>query len=152
MSDKKSLDLETAQQLYIAAGQPDQARAAGFVIDAVRNTVQGEWGIAFVNALDGLLIKHIDPLSEQIGGLRGDNAALQAEFRAGLSGVQASVSDLAETLNEHSTRLDAHAARLATLEETQTQHGARLDAHDRILKTLADWRARLDEWRKQLTP
>src|SRR3954464_11316891 len=59
-----SLDLMTAQRLYIAAGQPEQAEAAGFVIDAVRNTVQGEWGTSFVGSLEGLLKKYIVPLTE----------------------------------------------------------------------------------------
>jgi PAS domain S-box-containing protein len=36
----------------------------------------------------------------EIGGLRGGTAALQAEFRSGLSGIQATVSNLLETVDD----------------------------------------------------
>lgn len=60
----KNLDLDTAQQIYIAAGHPEQARAASFVVEAVRNTVQGEWGKSFITSYEKTLAKHIAPLEQ----------------------------------------------------------------------------------------
>ena len=89
----KSLDLATAQRIYIAAGNPEQAEAAGLVIDAVRNTVQGEWGKSFVASLENLLAKHIEPLGVDMSGLRTD--------------VQHWASESATRLGKLETRMDA---------------------------------------------
>ncbi len=96
MSDekKKSLDLDTAQRLYIKAGQPEQAEAAGFLIDAVRNTVQGEWGKSFVNSLEGILVKHITPLVEG-----------QKETHSGIAALSGQFQTLAETVNDLQTAM-----------------------------------------------
>jgi hypothetical protein len=142
-------DLDAAEQAYIAAGHPEQARAARQLTEGWRNMMMGAYGQSLMQAFDKIVGGHIQPLSEQIGGLKVD---LQAEFRTGLQGVQATVSDLAETLNDHEIRMAAHDTQIAALQATQADHAQQLAAHDTAIKLLSEWRARLDEWRKQLTP
>ena len=94
-----NLDLETAEQLVFAAGKPELAKALHYHAHGVRNLVQGEWGKSFVASLESIMERHLNPLSTQIGGLRGDTTALQAEFRSGLQGVQQTVSALSEAVD-----------------------------------------------------
>ncbi len=158
MSDKskKSLDLTTAQRLYIAAGLPEQAEAAGFVIDAVRNTVQGEWGTAFVNSLEGLLVKHIDPLVEGQKETHSGIAALSGQFHTlaeTVDGLQsamresqadrqaihdelAGVKDQLTTYIAGSKRGELEALKVAT-----AKHDTRLDVFEK--KVAADIQNRL---------
>lgn len=123
MKPKKSLDLATAQRLYIAAGQPEQAEAAGFVIDAVRNTVQGEWGQSFVTSLEGLLQKHIAPLVIAQKETQDAVRTLGGRFHA----LEARVEGLATRLDHKRVEIDqikeqqvVLAARLAALEAAHT--------------------------------
>lgn len=135
MSDdtpNKSLDLLTAQQLYIAAGQPEQARAAGFVIDAVRNTVQGEWGKSFVGSLENLLLKYIEPLGADMGGLRADVQHWAAESAARLGKLEArmgaSEADRAELRS-----------RLERIEKIMAERPSQREAeHQALLKAIRE--------------
>lgn len=102
MSDDKqytNADLESAENALIAAGAREQAKALRQYTEGIRNFVQGEFGQSFVDAFDRVVGKHVDPLAEQIGGLRDDNQVLQAEFHTGLSGIQDTVSALIETVD-----------------------------------------------------
>ncbi len=94
-----NLDLDTADELLVAAGHPSIAKALRLQTQANRNLVQGEWGKSFANSLDVILGKHVKVLSDEIGGLRGDTNALQAEFHAGLSTIHSTVSTLVETVD-----------------------------------------------------
>lgn len=56
MTDEyRNLDLDTADELLIAAGRPELAQALRYQTQGVRNLVQGEWGQSFVNALDNIM-------------------------------------------------------------------------------------------------
>jgi hypothetical protein len=129
---KKPLDLETAQRLYIAAGSPEHAEAAGFVIDAVRNTVQGEWGTSFVSSLEGLLVKYIHPLNEQIDGLRTDVQQSAAETSTRLGKHDQDIDALQTTVAEHGTKLGLlhwdHEERITSLEDYRDEMQAMRDA------------------------
>jgi hypothetical protein len=50
-----NLDLDTADELLIAAGRPELAKALRYQTQGVRNLVQGEWGRSFVNTLDNIM-------------------------------------------------------------------------------------------------
>lgn len=57
MSDEAytNLDLDTAEEMVIAAGKPELAKALRFQAQGVRNLVQGEWGGAFVKTLENIM-------------------------------------------------------------------------------------------------
>ena len=57
MSDEPytNLDLDTADELLVAAGRPELAKALRYQTQGVRNLVQGEWGQSFVNTLENLM-------------------------------------------------------------------------------------------------
>lgn len=91
MSDEEeytNLDLETAEQLMFAAGKPELSKALHHHAHGVRNLVQGEWGKSFVNSLEDLLIKHIDPL-----------AASQKETQDGVAALSGLFQSLAESVD-----------------------------------------------------
>lgn len=124
MSDDEytNLDLDTAEALLIAAGRPELAQALRYQAQGVRNLVQGEWGQSFASALESILARHIGELKTEIGGLRGDTNALQAEFHAGLQGIQSTVSELAETVDGLQARVQEIDKRDAKqYKETQRQ-------------------------------
>lgn len=123
---KKSLDLETAQQLYIAAGQPEQARAAGFVIDAVRNTVQGEWGQSFVGSLEKLLITHIAPLVVSQKETQDGVAALSAQFQEDVKALTARLDRKRGEIDEIKRDQAALAHEQSVLAREQVDLAARL--------------------------
>jgi len=112
----KSLDLVTAQQLYIAAGQPEQAAAAGFVIDAVRNTVQGEWGKSFVVSLENLLIKHIDPLRLDVQQLAAEAGRRLGKLEDGQARHAEQIADALARLDHKRTEIDEMKRELAELQ------------------------------------
>lgn len=53
----------------------------------------------------------------EIGGLRGGQLALQAEFREGLQGVQSTVSALGETVDQHGEQITALSQDMAAVKE-----------------------------------
>lgn len=57
MSDEPytNLDLDTAEELLIAAGKKELAVALRYQAQGVRNLVQGEWGQSFVNTLESVM-------------------------------------------------------------------------------------------------
>lgn len=76
-----NLDLDTAEQLLIAAGQPGQAAAMRQMTQGWRNMWQGEFGQSFVDAFDRVVAKHIEPLVEGQKETHSGIAALSAQFR-----------------------------------------------------------------------
>jgi chromosome segregation ATPase len=165
MSDKKKpLDLDTAQRLYIAAGQPEQAKAAGFLIDAVRNTVQGEWGTAFVNSLEGMLVRHITPLVEGQKETLSGIAALSVQFQTlaeTVDGLQTAMHEsqedrrvIHEELAEVKSQLTTYIAgskrgELEVLKAATAAHDTRLDLFEK--KVAADIQTRLERDDTRLT-
>ena len=131
-------------------GTPALARAMRLHADGVRNMMQAELVPSFTHAIDRIMAKHVLALSDEIGGLKDGQHDLQAEFRSGLSGVQASVSDLAETLNDVQATVADHATQLAAHTVQLAAHDLRITRTEQAVRQLMEWRARLDEWRKQL--
>lgn len=50
-----NLDLDTAEELLIAAGKKELAVALRYQAQGVRNLVQGTWGQSFVNSLETIM-------------------------------------------------------------------------------------------------
>lgn len=106
-------ELRTAEAALVVApgGGTELALAMQRHADGVRNMMQSELVPSFEKAIDRIMAHYTGNVLEQIGGLRGDNTTLQAEFRDGLSSVQGTVSTLAETVNDlqdgmHESRVD----------------------------------------------
>lgn len=57
--DYTNMDLDTADEILVAAGHPSIAKALRFQTQGNRNMIQGEWGQSFVNALDTIMEKRI---------------------------------------------------------------------------------------------
>ncbi len=112
-------DLREAENAMAAAGHPDIALGMRRHSEAQRNMMQGVLVPMFVTMVERALDAKLAPVSDQIGGLRGDTTALQAEFRDGLSGVQRTVSTLAETIDGISTRVGDVETRMDTIEAVQ---------------------------------
>jgi hypothetical protein len=149
MTDKPytNLDLDTAESLLIAAGSPEQAKAMRHYTEGWRNYIQGEFGQSFVDAFERVMIQQITPLAREIGGLRGDTAALQAEFRSGLSSVQATVSTLAEAvsgLQLHYDELDKRDA--AQYKETQRLFRESKQRQERLTQELEALRESFEKY------
>ncbi len=53
--DYTNLDLDTADELLVAAGRPELAKALRHQTQGVRNLVQGVWGQSFVATLDNIM-------------------------------------------------------------------------------------------------
>ena len=110
MSDKPQggyeYDLREVESAMAAAGHPDIALGMRRHSEAQRNMMQGVLVPMFVQMVERALDAKLLPLTDQIGGLRGDTGALQAEFQSGLSGIQDTVSTLVETVDSLQTRMD----------------------------------------------
>jgi hypothetical protein len=149
MTDKSytNLDLDTAESMLVGSGNPEQAKAMRYYTQGMRNFIQGEFGQSFVDAFERVMVRHIGPLTTEIGGLRGDTAALQAEFRDGLRRVQTTVSTLAEAvdgLRLHYDELDKRDA--AQYKETQRLFRESKERQERLTKELAALRTSFEEY------
>ena len=127
-----NLDLETAERMVIAAGKPELAPALRAHADGVRNLVQGEWGKSFVGSLENLLVKYIDPLGKDMGGLRADVQHWAAESAARLGKLEArmgaSEADRAELRQ-----------RLERIERIMAERPSQREAeHQALLKAIRD--------------
>ena len=131
-----NLDLDTAEQMLIAAGKPELAMALRHQAQGVRNLVQGEWGMSFVTALESVVAKHVGPLAEQVNGLRRDVQQSAAESVRRLGKLEADAKELRDGQLAASSRLDVHDQRLAEIEQLlrerpeqrRIEHQALLDA------------------------
>lgn len=94
-------ELRTAEAAMVAApgGGSALAQAMQRHADGVRNMMQSELVPSFEHAIDKIMAKHVGKLSDEIGGLKDGQDDLQAEFRAGLSRIQQTVSALVETVD-----------------------------------------------------
>ena len=144
MSDPyTNLDLDTAEELLIAAGRPELAAALRYQAQGVRNLVQGEWGQSFIASLEGLLTRHIQPLADGQVGMR---AALEAtatdikkeigDMGAALGATIGRVDTLEETQHDHSEKIAAHAARISVGEERLTAFEVRLGTVEAVQASL----------------
>ena len=173
-----NLDLDTAEELLITAGKPELAKALRYQAQGVRNLVQGEWGLAFVGALESISKANTERiLAEVATRLDEITSYVQQSVTIGRESKEIALRS-EKTALESLAVSKAGAAKLATLEKAvlvlkkgqtafdqQTKqltvdiaaHATQLAAHDqRIARTeqavrqFMEWRARLDEWRKQL--
>lgn len=133
MTEKKepytNLDLETAEQLLIAAGQPELAQGMWHYTQGWRNYVQGEFGQSFVDAFDRVVGNHIGPLTALIGGLvtsqketQDGVSALGGRFQA----IEDRVQGLAARLDHKRVEIDQIKEQQATLAGEQAALAARL--------------------------
>lgn len=145
-----NLDLETAEQLLIAAGKIEMAQALHHHAHGIRNLVQGEWGRSFVASLEGLLTKHVDPLVEG-----------QKETHSGIAALSGQFQTLVETVDElqasmHASQVDRQAMRaeLAVLQSVVDQHSEKLAQlhmdHEERITSLEDYRAEMQAMRDAL--
>ena len=133
-----------AEQLLIAAGKPELAKALYYQAQGIRNLVQGEWGKSFVNSLENILQTYVitalagvqQSLDQQHDLVQRILTAHQETAR-GLKKLQSEV----KTLKDGQTRISREVADLdARHKEQWAEVIERLDADD----------ARLDRKRKEL--
>jgi len=89
-------DLRLAEHGMIAKGRADVANEMHDHAAAIRNYMQGAIVPMFVEMVERVLDRKLQPVSDQIGGLE---STLQAEFHDGLLGIQGTVSTLVETVD-----------------------------------------------------
>lgn len=154
MSDEPyiNLDLDTAEKLLFAAGKPELAKALHFHANGVRNLVQGEWGQSFVNSLEGLLSRHIEPLVEGQKETHSGIAALSGQFRALAEDVtrldKRDAAQYAETqrlFRESQARQEQLAKELGAIRKSFEEYraGSRRDEVDQLLAFKSDIEARI---------
>jgi len=156
VSDSKepytNLDLETAENLLIAAGKPELAKALGYHKDGVRNMIQGEWGNSFINSLNTLLKTHIGPLAEDVAGLRTEVATRLGKIETDLRGLN----------KRHGAQIKALAKDIAAIKEVIAQRPAqRIVEHEaqqqqtlelaRRVMVLEDYNVRLEALEHAIT-
>ena len=148
MSDEyTNLDLDTADELLVASGHPEIAKALRFQTQGNRNLIQGEWGKSFVNALENIMDTRVvnvltsvqQRLDEQIGlverliaMVQGANATAQEALTVskengrglGKTNAQQSV---------HTKQIKAIVARIQALED----NNKRFDALEAEIRRLA---------------
>jgi Spy/CpxP family protein refolding chaperone len=148
MSDEEeytNLDLETAEQLMFAAGKPELSKALHHHAHGVRNLVQGEWGKSFVNSLEDLLIKHIDPLAASQKETQDGVAALSGLFQSlaeSVDGLQVGLRESQEDRQAIHEELAAVKADVAELQAQFTAYaaGTKRDELDALKAQLAEMR------------
>jgi len=130
--DYTNLDLETAEELLRAAGKPELAEALGYHANGVRNLVQGEWGKSFVNSLEGLLVRHIQPLV--VG--QGQLLAAQEESARGLKKLSEEFAAVIPRIE----RLEAQHDRIISNQQTKSEQIDELATDVKRLQDLFDVR------------
>lgn len=135
MSDEyTNLDLDTADELLIAAGQPAIAKALRYQTQGNRNLIQGEWGMKVVEAFEHILQERVvavladvqTSLDKQIGLVQQVLTAHKENAR-GLKkhGRQiAALTRRVTALEENNMRLAALEAAIALLRAGVTMPGA----------------------------
>ncbi len=88
-----NLDLQTAEDLYVAAGHPEQAEAARYLTQGWRNMWQSEYGQTFLDAFERVMAKHIEPLAADMSGLRMDVQQWAAESATRLGKLESRMAD-----------------------------------------------------------
>lgn len=155
--DYRNMDLDTAEALVIAAGRPELAPALHAHAHGVRNLVQGEWGRSFVNSLESLLTKHIDPLVIAQKETHSGIAALGAQFQSLAETVDSLQAGLRESQDDRQAihaELAAVKQDVATLQEQFTAYaaGSKRDDLESIKSQLAEMRGEYTpEQRARLT-
>jgi len=122
-----NLDLDTAEALLRAAGKAELAEALNYHANGVRNLVQGVWGSSFVNSLEMLLVKHIQPLSN------GQDTLLAAQE---------------ETARGLKKLLDEFIIVINRIERLETQQTHIIDTQSTTSEQVADLSDRLIEFSK----
>jgi hypothetical protein len=129
-----NLDLDTAEELLVAAGQPEIAKALRLQTQGMRNMMQGEWGLAFMNALDTVLERRLQAYEE-------NNTLLLAGVNNSLQLLNTTVAEVLQIARRALTVAEAGAARLGKLEEDTA---VLKQGQDRISQEVSDLRDRHD--------
>ena len=127
-------DLDTAETLLIAAGQPELAKALRFYTEGNRNMVQGVWGQSFVNSFEQLIDKQTKTIAEAVTvAVRQEVAAQMSPFHSRLERAETAITELyRETLQGRLT-----AARRSQLTSVVEEVEANLD----LLRALPGWKS-----------
>jgi hypothetical protein len=122
-----NLDLDTAEELLIAAGKRELAVALRYQAQGVRNLVQGEWGRSFVGALENIMDTRVVNVLASVQQQLDQQIALAQQ-------ILTTAKDAQKTARQALSVSKAGAARLGKLED-------RMDASE---ADRADLRARLE--------
>jgi hypothetical protein len=122
-----NLDLDTAEELLIAAGKRELAVALRYQAQGVRNLVQGEWGRSFVGALENIMDTRVVNVLASVQQQLDQQIALAQQ-------ILTTAKDAQKTARQALSVSKAGAARLGKLED-------RMDASE---SDRADLRARLE--------
>jgi len=159
-----NLDLDTADELLIAAGRPELAKALRYQTQGVRNLVQGEWGQSFVNTLENLMDTRVVSvltsvqlrLDEQIGivqqlvtMVREANATAHEALTVAKAGAarlgksEMDIEALKAIVVNNTTRLDVFEEKVAAdiqerLARIETVLAARPQAREREHQAILD--------------
>jgi DNA repair ATPase RecN len=138
--DYTNLDLDTAEELLIAAGKPELAQALRYQAQGVRNLVQGAWGQSFMTALDTVLERRLQAYNDE-------HTILLAGVQNSLQLLNTTVAEVLHTAQQALTVAKAGAARLGKLEkDTATLKRGQA----RISGEVNELRERLDRKRHEL--
>lgn len=122
-----NLDLDTADEILVAAGQPAIAKALRYQTQGNRNLIQGEWGMQVVSSFEKILnVQVVTALANVQQTLDQQHALVQQ--------ILASQKNSEKVARQALTVAKAGAARLGKLE-------SRMDASE---DDRADLRARLN--------
>lgn len=130
--DYTNLDLITAEELLRAAGNPGMADALNHHANGVRNMIQGIWGTSFIKSLEGLLVKHIDPLTVGQGTL----LAAQEETARGLKKLSSEFATVISRIE----RLEAQQAQIIDNQQTKCEQINQLGIDVKHLQHIFDVR------------
>lgn len=133
-----NLDLDTAEELLIAAGRPELAKALRYQAQGVRNLVQGEWGQSFVNTLDSMLALHLQPIAKEMAALRSEVATrlgklekATALLKKGQQRISSEVNTLGEEVSElrgsHDAQNTRHEAQIREITDRLERKRERFD-------------------------
>ena len=127
-------DLDTAETLLIAAGQPAIAVALRRYTEGQRNMMQGVWGQSFIASLQGIIDKQTEAIAEAVTvAVRQEVAAQMSPFHDRLERAESAITDLyRETLQGRLT-----AARRGQLTSVVEEVEANLD----LLRALPGWKS-----------
>jgi DNA repair ATPase RecN len=135
-----NLDLDTAEEMVIAAGKPELAKALRYQAQGVRNLVQGEWGGAFVKTLENIMDTRVISVLTSVQ----QRLDQQYDIVQQLLAMQ-KASD--KTAKQALSVAKAGAARLKKLEMGQKKYNTRLDD---VIKRLEADEERLDKKRERI--